>query len=168
MRLVRDREDARWMPSRFHFALFRLAAFLRLRGMAPRPRQGIILVIDRDQSAFENHAVSIWIAVTLACYIAAELPWLFPLAILAGLLLALTAMQFLVVIGGLIVRSTRANSIFLMSLFFLAAAYYARAASWVRFVAWHVLALAALNAVAAVIVFALRGAIAKREAAFAA
>lgn len=164
MRLVRDREDARWMPSRFHFALFRLVAFLRLRGMAPRPRRGIILVADRHQSAFENYAVSIWMVVTLACYVAYELPALWPLA----LLLALTAMQVVVVVCGLIARGERANSIVMMSLFLLAAAYYARAATWVRFVAWQVLAFAALNALSALLVFALRGAIAKREAAFAA
>ena len=164
MRLVRDRDDARWMPSRFHFALFRLAAFLRLRGMAPRPRRGIILAVDRHQSAFENYAVSIWIVITLACYVAYELPSLWPLA----LLFALTAIQVAVVAGGLIARSERASSVVLMSLFLLAAAYYARTATWVRFVAWQVLAFAALNALSALLVFALRGTIAKREAAFAA
>jgi len=31
-----DREDARWLPSRFRFALFRLYALLRLRFTPPR------------------------------------------------------------------------------------------------------------------------------------
>lgn len=164
MRLVRDREDARWLPSRFQFALFRLAAFLRLRATPPQPRSGIILMIDRHQSAFENYAVSIWMVVTIAAYFAFELPQLWPLA----LLFALMTLQVVVVVSGLIMRSIRANSIAMMLLFLLASAHYARANTWVRFAGWQVLALAALNAFAAVIVFALRGAIAKREAAFAA
>jgi hypothetical protein len=164
VRLVRDREDARWMPSRFHFALFRLAAFLRLRGIAPRPRQGIILSIDRDQSALENHAVSIWLIATTTCYFAYELPRLAVLAPLA----ALVATQAIVIAGGLLFRNRRVNAVVFMSLFLGAAIHYARSATWIRFVAWQVLALAALNALSALLVFALRDAIAKREAAFAA
>lgn len=176
MKVVRDREDARWLPSRHHFALFRLIAFLRLRAAQPRPRPGLVLVVDRHQSALENHTVSIWIMLTLAGYLAAGLlaRWPLPLAVPAAVFLAATFANALNIAGGVLflVRSSpnniRPNSILFMTTMLLLAVYFARHASWARFVAWQFLALVALNAVAAAIVFLLRDPIARLEAAFAA
>jgi len=174
VKAVRDREDARWLPSRHHFALFRLLAFLRLRFARPRPRPGLVLVIDRDQSAFENQAVASWIVLTLAGYLAAGplARWPLALAIPAALLLAGAIVQVMVVGGGLLVflfpDRIRANSMLFMTTMLLLAAYYATRATWARFVAWQFLALVALNAIAAAIVFLLRRPIARLEAAFAA
>jgi len=174
VKAVRDREDARWLPSRHNFALFRLFAFLRLRFATPRPRTGIVLIIDRNQSAFENHAVASWIGLTLAAYLAAGVlaSWPLALAIPAALLIAGAIMQVMVVGGGLLVflfpNRIRANSILFMTTMLLLAAYYATRATWARFVAWQFLALVALNAIAAIVVFFLRRPIARLEAAFAA
>ena len=72
MRVVRGRADARWLPSRHNFALFRLAAFLRLRRARPEPCDGSC-VIDRHQSAMETWLVMSWVTLTFACYLAATL-----------------------------------------------------------------------------------------------
>lgn len=174
MNAVRDREDARWLPSRHHFALFRLLAFIRLRVARPQPRAGLVLIIDRDQSALENHAVASWIVLTLAGYLAAGAlaSWPLPVAIPAALLFAGAIVQVMVVGGGLLVflfpNRIRANSILFMTIMLILAAYYARQDSWSRFVAWQFLAFVALNAIAAPIVYLLRGPIARLEAAFAA
>jgi len=174
VKAVRDREDARWLPSRHHFALFRLLAFLRLRVAKPRRRPGLVLIVDRDQSALENHSVASWIGLTLAGYLASSVlaSWPLLLAIPAALLFAGAIVQVMVVGGGLLVflfpNRIRANSILFMTIMLLLAAYFARQDSWARFVAWQFLALVALNAIAAAIVFLLRGPIARLEAAFAA
>jgi hypothetical protein len=57
------------------------------------------------------------------------------------------------------------NGIVVMLLFIGAAAFFSTHPSWVRFIAWQFLALVALNGIAAVVVFSLRGSIARLEAA---
>ena len=155
MRIVRDREDARWLPSRFRFAIFRLIALIRMTFTAPRERRGIIIVIDRDQSTFENYTISIWYMATIACFFAALMP--LPIAILASTLIVQIPLFFL---GG----GQRMNSRVLMSLAAIAAAYLAASRTWIRFAAWQFLAIVALNAVAALIMLTLRGAVRRMEA----
>ncbi|HKR65275.1 MAG TPA: hypothetical protein VJZ00_16200, partial [Thermoanaerobaculia bacterium] len=84
MRMIRGRRDARWLPSRHNFALFRLLAYLRCRTLAPEPAD-VMIMIDRHQSTLENYTVSAWIFVTLTCSIAATLfaSWPVPVALLA-------------------------------------------------------------------------------------
>lgn len=177
MKVVHNRADARWFPSRHNFALFRLAAYLRLRSARPEPCDGTF-VIDRHQSAVETWLVMSWVTLTFACYlattlfrdwhIAAALPVSVPLAIA---LLELPAIASALTIAPLfrsIVRShsngIRFNSFVLMTLFSAASAYFARHPSWIRFVAWQFLALLALNAIAAVIALPLRDSMARLEA----
>jgi len=164
VRIVRGRAEARWLPSRHHFALARLFAFLRMRGAKPQPREGLMLVVDRDQTAAEHHCVSLWIVATVACYIAATLlaSWPIAAAFPLAFVLAAVAIEVPVVSIGLLVPA-RANGTVLMALLVAAAAYFATQRSWVRFAAWQFLAVVALNALAAVIVFLLRGPIARLE-----
>ena len=151
--------ETRWLPSRFHFAVFRLFAFMVLSTRDVVRTRDSLLMVNRDQTAFEHYAVSIWITLTIACYLAADISvFAAPLAVIV--------IQILVVIIALLFRNARVNSIAFMSLMTIAAAYYATHASWARFVAWQFLGILALNAIAAVIVFLLRAAIAKREAVF--
>ena len=164
MKVVRDRADARWLPSRHRFALFRLFAFLRLRNAKPERREGLMLVVDRDQTAIEHHGISLWIVLTATCYVAATLfaAWPVALALPVAFVVAAGAVEVPMVLAGLVVPS-RVNSVLLMSILIAAAAYFATQRTWVRFAAWQFLALVALNAVAAMIVFLLRGSIARLE-----
>ena len=173
MRIIRGRRDARWLPSRHNFALFRLGAYLRCRIARPDPAD-VILIIDRHQSAFETQSISAWVLLTLSCYLAATLfsSWPLPLALAAGVPIALAVVEvpffvlapFLVRLEG--AQHLRAQSTGMLLCFLLAAFWFATRSSWVRYVAWQVLVLAALNIIAAVAVFLLRNRIAHLESAF--
>lgn len=155
MRIVRDREDARWLPSRFRYALFRLAALIRMTFTRPRERRGIIVAIDPDQSSIENYAIAIWVVVTTSCFLAAVMP--FAIAILAATVVVQIPMH---VVGG----GQRVNSLVTLSLAAIAAAYLAMSPSWIRFAAWQFLGIVILNGVAALIMLPLRGAVRRMEA----
>jgi hypothetical protein len=171
VKIVRGRVDARWLPSRFRFALFRLFAYLRLRAAKPLARD-VSLIIDPDQNNIESYSLAAWTTLTVSCYTAGTLleSWPLPLALLAGIPVAITLMEIPVVALGLLLRHRASNiglnSVVLMSLLIGAALYFARAQSWVRFAAWQFLAGVLLNAVAAPLVFLLRGRIARLENAF--
>ena len=166
MNIVRGRADARWLPSRHRFALFRLYAFLRLQNATPEPREGLVMIVDRDQTAVEHHGVSLWIALTVTCYLAATLlsRWPLPLALPVAFLLSPIAIHVpLLSIAALTLGNRRVNSFTLMFAFVALAIYFARHSSWAHFAAWQFLALVALNGIAATVVFALRGPIARLE-----
>jgi hypothetical protein len=164
--VVRGRADARWLPSRHHFALFRLFAFVRLRTADPEPRPGLVLVIDRHQTAYEQHGVALWICLTVTCYLAVTIFAALPLAaaLLFSFLLSPVAVHVpMLTIGVLTGGRRRINSGALMAVLTLVAIYFAGHESWARFAAWQFLALIALNALAAVVGFGLRGPIARLE-----
>lgn len=180
MRVVRGLREARFLPSRHHSALFRLFAFLRLRNAKSEPCD-CVMVIDRHQSAVENHTVAIWATLTTAGYLATELSKVMPSVaafLIAPLLAAFVIEVPLVTIGMVIVpmwnaltgsnvsNNIRMNSGIYMVLMIGAAIHYANARTWVRFVAWQFLAVVALNAIAAVVLFLLRGQIERLEAKF--
>ena len=166
MKVVRGRADARWLPSRHRFALFRLYAFLRLLGAKPEPRAGLVLVIDRDQTAFEHHGASLWIVLTSACYIASALSaaWPLPLAILAAIAIVPLAIEVPFYVSGLLVRKgSRVNGVFTLLVLAAASLHFVRQTTWVRVVALLFFAVVAINAMAAAIVFLLRAPIARLE-----
>jgi hypothetical protein len=179
VRLVRNRADARWFPSRHNFALFRLVAYFRLRRAQPEHRN-VILIIDRHQSATETWLVTSWITLTFACYLAATLfaDWHVTLALLVSLPLAIVLMEVPAIFSALTIAPAlrsitngrasgiRINGFVMMTLFGVVSAYFARHPTWIRFVAWQFLALLSLNAVAAVIAFSLRNSIARLESNF--
>lgn len=167
MRIVRGRADARWLPSRFNYGLFRLYAYLRMKTARPEPAD-VALVIDANQNPMESFAIGIWTTLTLACYAAGTWfdSWPLPLGLLAGVVVGITGLEIPVIVIGLL-RPTRNNipftSALMMALLIGAAAFFSRAESWIRFVAWQFLVVVALNAVAAAIVFLLRHSVAKTE-----
>lgn len=177
MKVVRGRADARWLPSRFNFALFRLFAFLRMRNAKPEVRD-VALIIDRNQNAIESFALSVWIPLTLACYVAAMLParWPRSIALIAALPIAVALPQIAIIIFGTLfiplwnaLTRRRVENVMgvtsagMMLPFFAATLWIARSQSWARFAAWHVLVLAGLNAIAAAILFLLRDSMAELE-----
>jgi hypothetical protein len=155
VRIIRDREDARWLPSRFHFALFRLAAFVRMTFTRPRERRGIIVAIDREQSTIEHYTISIWFTATVACFFA----FLMPLAL--AIVVATIAVQFPIFMVG---RGKSANTVVLMSLATIAAAVLTTTTTWIRFVAWQFLGVLAMNAIAEIVMLTLRDAVHRMEA----
>jgi len=169
MRVVRDRGEARWLPSRHRYALARLIAFLRLRRARSEPEPGLILAIDRDQSTPENFAVGLWVWFSWSCYAAAILPGAWKLAapiigqvcvqapIVASLILPLFGRDRYA-------NNHRINSVLLFVLLIVASSYFATVPTWVRFVAWLVFAVFALNALAAAVLFLLRGSVRELEA----
>lgn len=179
MRLVRGRTDARWLPSRHNAALFRLYAYLRLRNARPE-HSNAVLTIDRHQSAMETWMVMSWVTLTFACYLAATLfaKWNVAIAVAVSIPLAVALMEVPPIVSALTIAPTanvlargradrmRINTWTTMCSFIGASAYLATKPTWVRFVAWQFLAVLVVNAIAAVIVFSLRGSIARLEAEF--
>ena len=167
MKIVRGRENARWLPSRHNFALFRLAAYWKLRSLARlRDDHPVILVIDRHQSAIETFSVSAWVFATLTCFIAATLfaSWPIPLALVVAIPVAMVVVELPLVVGLLFPRAgIRVQSFAMMSLLIGAAAWLATKSSWARFAAWQFLGVVAVNAIVAVVVFLLRDSIAQLE-----
>jgi hypothetical protein len=179
MKAIRDRAEARWLPSRHCFALFRLVAFLRLRSAQPEPRPGLLLTVDRHQSQFEHYSLAVWVTATVTCFTAATLfaSRHVALALMLAVPVTLVGMQMVIVGCGLVVDLfsgvTRlkvdpvgGSSVLMMTLFLGSAAFIATSRTWARWVAWQVLALVALNALAAVLVFLLRGPIDRIERAY--
>lgn len=173
MKFVRDCPEARLLPSRFHFALSRLLAMTRSYSAPPGPDvDRVVYAIDRHQNAAEHYAVSIWVTVSVACYIASALPLQPAAAAAASLVLGpIVAQVPIVVVGVLVLLFNRGkmregvgiNSAACMTLFFLASAYFAQRRSPVRFVAWFFFVVVALNALAWVILTLMRKRIRQME-----
>jgi hypothetical protein len=172
MQVVIDRPEARWLPSRHRFALWRLVAYVRLRWSRPpleRPEH-LILAIDRDQTAAEMHCIAAWAFVTTTCYFAAFLPFALPLSILIAIVLAGIAVQIPIVPGGGMLRLLMGDgdhvkivSVTTMGLLLMASSYIATTTTWARFVAWFFFAILIMNCVVAAILWLLRGAIRAAE-----
>jgi hypothetical protein len=168
VKVIHGRAEARWLPSRFNFALFRLYALVRMKLARPSPAD-VSLVIDRNQNPIESATLSAWTTATLACYAATTLfdHWPLPLGLLAGVPVALFCLMIPIVAVGVPLRRRTNNiplhSFNLMLLQIGAAVYFARAQSWVRFAAWQFLGFVALNAIAAGVLFFLRAHVAEME-----
>lgn len=172
MRLVRHRVDARHLPSRHNFALFRLFAYFRSLRATPK-NEDVILALDRNQSNTETALVGWWYLLTFTCFIATRFAtWPLPLALLVSLPLALVGIEVPMVLFGMLASLFRAavparfTSFAMMALLAGASAYFALGATWVRYAGLQVLALFGLNAIASAIVFLLREPIARLEATF--
>jgi hypothetical protein len=180
--VVRDRGDARWLPSRFNFALFRLIAYLRLRTSNPESRPGIAMSIERHQSATENYLVAacvlvLWIAFTaamlasvmpfpLACIVAfpaaALIVHLVPMCLI-GLLVAPVARK---ITGNSALNNIAVSSAIMIVMTIAAAAVLATGTSPLRYVGTAFLFLTAINALASVVVFTMQRSIAETERRF--
>jgi hypothetical protein len=176
MKFVRGHPEARWLPSRHNLALFRLYAYLRLRN-AKRETRDVILGIDRHQSNIEAWTVAVWTTLTGACCIAGTLfaSWPIPIALTAAIPLSMLGIQTALVTSGVAVAplwnvvtrlgtpGVKVNSIMTMSAIAALCAYSAMRPTWVRFAGLQFFVLFALNALAAVVVFLLRGRISQLE-----
>lgn len=158
MKLIRERADARWIPSRHRFALFRLVAWALFRASGPKPQPGLALGIDRDQSAIENYTVAAWIMGSASCFAFALLDRVLvtPAAAVIAPFAAAVALQVFVVAPGFVRGwrnrdNTGTNSFVTMTAMAVTAIYLAQSDRWVRVAAWLFLGSLAANAVASMI-----------------
>lgn len=152
MTIIRDRADARWLPSRFNFAVFRLFAYLRLRAARPEPHPGLMLSKDRHQSAAENYIVCIVMMVVVASMFD---------SLAVGIAVAIIGPQVAIPLSGLVMRF-EAGSWMMLIIIIAVAAYQSRTSP----IACVFLGFVAVNAIAAAIMFALRGSVARLERQF--
>jgi hypothetical protein len=181
VRVVRDRGDARWLPSRFHFALFKLFAYFRLRIAKPEPRPGVVMTIDPHQSALENYIVAVSVLLVTTCFTASLFAASMPFGAACIVAIPVTAVMihvpivfFGTVISPMIRRVTglsdegaiAINSAILMTVTIAAATMLAAGASPLRGIGTLFLLLAGANAIAAVAVFMMPSAMAAAETRF--
>lgn len=177
MKLIRGRSDARWLPSRHNYALFRFFGYLRLRSSSADPAD-VILPIHPHQSAAETYIVGAWYTGTITCYLASALfdSWPLALALAVSLPLAIVSLHLPLFFSGLVVaplwgvvsrarsdRHERINSVVFMLVLFAGAGWAVTRPGWVRLAGWQVLALAVLNSLAAFAVWLLRDDIGRLE-----
>ena len=164
MILLRDRADARWLPGRHRFALFRLVSYFVLRAVGRQDKRGIALAIDPDQSTMESYSVAAWLMIVLTCFAFVPLQSVMPAAIAAVLaVIAASAFLHMSVLWAIVLpaRWRHENHIglnsFMTMLFVTAfAAYFASWPTWIRYVALAFLATVALNAIAAAVAWLMR------------
>lgn len=139
--MIENDPAAFWLPSRHRFALTRLIALImHKRARAKMTVDHLLLTIDRDQSAMETYALSIWVLLASSCYIAAVLPLPAAWSIVLGIPIAAFLLQLPIPFG--------ATSAILLLIQFCAAAYFATVNGPVHYVAWSSLAIFVANAVA--------------------
>jgi hypothetical protein len=166
--VVRDRADARWLPSRFDFALFRLFAYFRLKTIRPEETPGLVLSIERHQSATENYLITICVCVVMAAFIASIIATTLPLGAACLIALPMTGILIsaeIVFMGAAITpllrkvtgmggaASIAVNSMVMSAIAITAAALLAVGSSPLRHIGTAYLLLLAANAVASVVVF---------------
>jgi hypothetical protein len=177
MKLLQGRAEMQSMPSRHHFALFRLVSYLRLRNVRVSGEPDRVLSINRYQSAPELFGVGWWLVFTVACYFASMMASMaLPLAIVIAIPLAWLALQATTVLTGLFLaplvrfvsrrrgyNNIHLNSFLVMLMLAAGSSFFATQRTWVRFAAWQFFAALALNGLAAMVVFFLSGEIARLE-----
>ena len=171
MNLVRDNPAAARLPSRRHFAIARLIAFLASDKPASMPHgvDHLVLAVDHDQTAVEMYAVSIWMFVTAAWYIAVVLP--LPVAAAIAVAIVFTGILIQIpfyiigavlmplwnlVTGATIVNNQKLNSVAFMTLMVIASSFFGASRTSARYPAWFFFAVLVLNSAAWVVVSLLR------------
>lgn len=129
--------------TRHRFALAKLLARMQREQPLPAGVDRVLLAGDRDQSAVENYAISIWYCATVAVYIAALLPLRFPIALIAAIPLTAIAIELPIYAGG--------NSFVMMLLLFMASAYFASHPGPAFYMACFSLTLFVTNAIASAV-----------------
>lgn len=171
MTFIRDHAEARWLPSRSHFAAFQLMSFIRFPREHRKTSVGTAWVVDRDQNAFEQFSVALFVLVVTVCYVSSFFSrWLtWPAAAAAGLLLSPAVVELPFFAVGLMVmpiwrsirgsadrNNVRASSLATMGLLFATSGWFALHAGWTRIIAVTVLSLFFANAICAVVAWFLR------------
>lgn len=181
MKIERPQAAVPWVPSRYRYALFRLAAFVRLTRTPPEactPADTKVLAIDRDQSTGEAYATAMLVWLTTSAFTAHLLSSRLVLAaaIVLAIPIAIVAFSAAIVLVGLTITpilhllglprgpsNIATNSAVILIAIALAASYFATLAGWVGVIAWIFLTCVAANGIAAIILFAIRGRVRAEE-----
>jgi hypothetical protein len=169
--VIRDRPEAELLPSRRRFALAKLIAFVRASLARERtpPATHVSLAIDRDQDAVEMYSVGAWYTLTTAIYVVALTPLPLPFAIATSVVLTPWIIQIPFYISGGVIPAMRnrdnrtLNSVWMLTLLTIASSFVAVMPTPARFVAWFFFGVIALNAIAFVILWMLRGKVRELE-----
>lgn len=164
MKMIRDRADARWLPQRHRFALTRLIAYAMFHLTGRREEKGIALGIDRDQASIESHSLAVGVTVvsTLFAYALLSRLLLRPVAALLAPLASTVSLQVILIWAAFAPRSWRwnnhieVNSFLTLLAVAATALYFAADGGWIRYVAWFVIGVYALNAIAAIVAFLMK------------
>lgn len=176
MRIIRGRADARWLPSRYSLAMFRLYAFFRASTAPAEEHPEIVLSVETHQAAAEAFLTAAAGFVMSYVYIADVLTEVLPVlvAILLALPVTSIAIQIPLYVFGLtltpllrlVLRKQQSLSITsaLYFLLFAASSVVMLGRSMpARVVAWAFFVACALELVSKVIAFALRERMARME-----
>jgi len=167
VKVVRDRDEARWLPSRHHFALTKLVAMIAMKRTTHRESSlKKIYAIERDQSTLENYAIAIWLYVTGTAYLLAVTPKFTWIVIpwIAGFLIHVPCFVIGVIANRFgAVENRKLNGVSTMAMYLIASSWFATTDSPVAVIAWIFLGIVALNALAAVVMWMLRGTAAAME-----
>lgn len=173
MKLIRNRAEARWFPGRFNLAMFRLLAFVLCRSSRRQTQPGLVLAVDRHQSALESYAVALWIMLSSSIYAFALLrrvvtAWAAALLAVPAALFVIQALTQLVLVAPRRWDRShhRLNSFILMSAMVLVSGYIAMTAHWSSVVGWTGIALAVANTIAALALWFLRPQVTALERSF--
>lgn len=176
MKSVRDRGDAEWLPSRSLFALFRLASFVRMSFARPEIRPGVILILQPAQNAVEVLTASAYVLLVTSVHAGAALALLLPvwLATLLAVPVGILALQVPSYILGFALAwpfgrvfkpNHRMNGVVSMTILLIVSFLALEGPVAPRYAGLSFLILATANAVAAVIMWVLRGQVARLESA---
>ena len=172
MRIVRERTEARWLPSRFRYATFKLYAYAHLRAARPNKVPGVVLVINRDQNPIETSLLSAGICIMTYCFLfsvfsavmndvpAATVALIATPVVIEVVVLGIGVLALLLTPkapGGVVFRTSDLNSFVILVLLTIAASYLALDPAWVRHVGRVFLLGLVINALAAPIAWMLRG-----------
>lgn len=168
MTAIANRPAARWLPSRSHFAFFRLIGFLASRRACDQEPEPGVLAMNPEQNAIEHYSMSAFSMLTITWYLtlAFEHVIVVPAAVIVSLLLSPIVVQLpLYLVGGAILPLWRKvtgrgdanhlhiHSVMLMAIFFALAVIFAFRGGWTRWLAFVWLAAGCINAIAAVVMF---------------
>lgn len=158
MKFISDRR-AKWLPSRHHYALGKLIAFLvfraQKRGIAP-PSTRYAFPVDDNQSAAETFLVAVWVFLTAVVEMAALLPFRPWISAIIAVITMPWLLQVPLYVVGLIFGSRTLISITTFTILAITSAFVAVMPTMARYVAWLFFAVLAANALAWPIAWLLR------------
>jgi hypothetical protein len=179
VKLVEGTAVLHCMPSRYHFAFFKLVGYLRLRRVRPASPADRLLSLHPHQSAAETYGISLWVLLTTSVFVTRWLTEHVGLPLWLAIVICVPVSAFLLqalsvgvgIITPFLRRLVRRagdqnigfNSFVIMTLLTITSAAEATQRTWARFAAWQFLAALGINALAAILVTALNGEITRLE-----
>ena len=142
---------AKWLPSRYHFALAKVIAFLVFRAQKPDPvppSTRYVFPIHDHQSEAEAFAVAAWVFLTAVVELAALLPFRPWISAIIAVISVPWLLQVPLFVLGSMFGSRTLTSLVTFAILMIASAFVAVMPTPVRYSAWLFFAVLAANAMA--------------------